>query len=170
MINTQTLYKLIILYILDRAKTPISMTQISDFLLMQEYTNALTLQSVTVELKEDGYITTENKSHREFLNITPTGHDTLHLFEKDINYQIRNDIDEFLKENRVELLNEFSVMSDYKKTSNSDYEVSLTATERSFPLFGVTLNVPTKELAESICDNWKKKNEEIYAYLVKELF
>ena len=37
-------------------------------------------------------------------------------------------------------------------------------------LVGIRLSVPTEELAASICDNWQKKNKEIYHYLTKELF
>ncbi len=34
----------------------------------------------------------------------------------------------------------------------------------------LTLSVPTEEIAASICDNWQKKNQEIYQYLAASLF
>ena len=37
-------------------------------------------------------------------------------------------------------------------------------------LVGIRLSVPTEELAASICDNWQKKNKEIYRYLTEQLF
>ena len=33
----------------------------------------------------------------------------------------------------------------------------------------LTLSVPTEKHANSLCDNWKKKNQKIYAYLMQEL-
>ena len=47
-----TLYKLIILYMLDRVKFPITTAQISNYILEKEYTNFLTLQQVINELTE----------------------------------------------------------------------------------------------------------------------
>ena len=39
-----TLYKLIILYMLDRVNFPLTSAQVSEFILEKEYTNFLTLQ------------------------------------------------------------------------------------------------------------------------------
>ena len=37
-------------------------------------------------------------------------------------------------------------------------------------LVDITLSVPVEETAAAICDNWQKKNQEIYKYLITELF
>ena len=41
-----TLYKLIILYMLERAKLPLTNAQISDFILENDYTNYFNIQSI----------------------------------------------------------------------------------------------------------------------------
>ncbi len=41
-----TLYKLIVLYMLDRVNFPMTNAQVSDYILEKEYTNYLTLQQV----------------------------------------------------------------------------------------------------------------------------
>ena len=33
-------------------------------------------------------------------------------------------------------------------------------------LIDLTLTVKTREQAQAICDNWKKQNEDVYAYLM----
>ena len=49
-----TLYKLIVLYMLDRVTFPLTTAQISEFVLDKEYTNFLTLQTAISELMETG--------------------------------------------------------------------------------------------------------------------
>ena len=49
-----TLYKLIVLYMLDRVTFPLTTAQISEFILEKEYTNFLTLQTAISELTETG--------------------------------------------------------------------------------------------------------------------
>ena len=51
-----TLYKLIVLYMLNRVTFPLTAAQVSDFILGKEYTNFLTLQQVINELTDAGMI------------------------------------------------------------------------------------------------------------------
>ena len=37
------------------------------------------------------------------------------------------------------------------------------------PVFELMLNVPTKEIAISICDNWREKKNDVFEYLVDML-
>lgn len=54
-----TLYKLIVLYMLNRVTFPLTAAQVSDFILGKEYTNFLTLQQVINELTDAGMIATQ---------------------------------------------------------------------------------------------------------------
>ena len=44
------------------------------------------------------------------------------------------------------------------------------AKEKGVELVNIRLAVPLEEMAISICDNWQKKNQEIYQYLTEMLF
>ena len=48
--DTLTLYKLIILYILDKVDFPLTNAQVSDFILEKEYTNYFNIQQAISEL------------------------------------------------------------------------------------------------------------------------
>ena len=52
-----TLYKLIVLYLLNKVSFPLTMAQVSDLILEKEYTSYLTLQQVINELAQSGLIT-----------------------------------------------------------------------------------------------------------------
>ena len=53
MAETFTLYKLIVLYMLDRVDFPLTTSQISEFILDKGYTTYFRLQSALAELKYD---------------------------------------------------------------------------------------------------------------------
>ncbi|MCM1135094.1 MAG: DUF4364 family protein [Clostridium sp.] len=166
-----TLYKLIVLYMLNRADFILTRTQINDFLLNREYTaNFLNLQQAIGELIDDGFISSESKRNRSFLKITEEGAETLQFFQNQMDPGIRSDIDAYLKESGFELRNENSVVADYRKTAFGEYEAHLVAMEGDVPLIDLRLSVPLEETAAAVCDNWQSKNQEIYRYLTEQLF
>ena len=165
-----TLYKLIILYMLDRVKFPITNAQISDYILEKEYTNFLTLQQVISELTEANLIDARTVNNRTHLHITDEGRETLYYFDNRINDTIKAEINQYFRENEFDLQEEVSVVGNYYKSTSGEYEAHLTAKERGNNLVEIKLTVPTKEVAESICDDWQKKNQEVYQELVKWLF
>lgn len=165
-----TLYKLIVLYMLDRVTFPLTTAQISDFILGKEYTNFLTLQQVISELADTGLIVTRSDNSRTHLTITTEGTETLHFFENRISPAIKTEIHAFFQEKEYALRDEVSVQSDYYKATSGEYEAHLIAKERDVNLVDLTISVPSKELAASICDNWLEKNQIIYQYLIEQLF
>lgn len=165
-----TLYKLIVLYMLDRVNFPMTNAQISDFILEKEYTTFLTLQQVISELIETGMISAQTIRNRTHLSITAEGKETLHFFENRIGEPIRKDIADYFREKEFDLRNEVSVLADYYKSTSGEFEARLVAKERGISLVDLTLSVPTKEMAETICDKWQKNNQVIYQYLTKMLF
>lgn len=165
-----TLYKLIVLYMLDRVTFPLTAAQISDFILEQEYTNFLTLQQIMSELTEAGMLSSQTIGNRTLLKITPEGSETLHFFDNRISLSIKQDIDTYFRENEMTLRNEVSVQSHYYKSTSGEYEANLIAKDKNITLINLTLSVPTEEIARGICENWQPKNEQIYQYLIQELF
>ncbi len=165
-----TLYKLIVLYLLDKVSFPLTKAQISDLVLEKEYTNFLTLQQVFNELIESGLVSAKTLVNRTHLQITEEGRDTLSYFENRISDAIKDDISEYLKKNELEMRNESSIQSNYYKAVNGEFETELNAVDKDVNLVSIHLTVPTEELAISICENWQKRNKEIYQYLTTALF
>ena len=165
-----TLYKLIVLYLLNKVSFPLTMAQVSDLILEKEYTNYLTLQQVINELAQAGLITAKTLVNRTHLQITDEGRNTLFYFENRISDAIKTDIGEYLKKNELEMRNESSIQSNYYKAVNGEFETELTAVDKDVNLVTIRLTVPTEELAISICENWQKNNREIYQFLTTALF
>lgn len=165
-----TLYKLIVLYMLDRVSFPMSYSQISEFILEKEYTNFLTLQQTITELTEAGLVTSQTARNRTLLSATEDGLETLNFFQNRISEAIKEDVKSYLKEHEYSLRNEVSVMSDYYKSTSGEYNAHLVAKDREITVIELTLSLPTEELAASVCDKWQSKNQEIYQDIISKLF
>lgn len=165
-----TLYKLIVLYILDRVNFKMTRSQLSGFILEKEYTNFMTLQQVFSDLQEAELIKADTLMNRTYFSITEEGQKTLSYFGNRIGDTIIAEIDGFLAEKNLELKNESSVTAKYYRATGGGYEVELVAKEKETELVNIKLSVPAEEIAEDVCDNWYKKNGEVYRYLVGELF
>jgi len=165
-----TLYKLIVLYMLNRVSFTLTAAQVSDYILDRDYTNYLTLQQVIHELIDARLISSKTAHNRTLLTITSEGRQTLHFFQNRISEAIKDDINTYFRENEYELRNEVSVLGEYYKSTSGEYEAHLVAQDRGINLVDITLSVPMETTAAAICDNWQNKNQEIYQYLVAQLF
>lgn len=165
-----TLYKLIVLYMLDKVTFPLTKTQVCDFILGKEYTDFLTFQQAISELTDAGLLYTKSARNRTNLLLTDAGRETLSYFGNRISDAIKADADAYLRENELELRNEVSIQATYYKTTDGEYAAELTAHEKTAELVNIRLSVPLEEMAASICDNWQKKNQKIYKYLTDTLF
>ena len=75
-----TLYKLIILYMLDKVDFPLSNSQISEFILDKEYTTYFKLQQALSELMDAGFIRKESTHNRTIYHLTEDGASTIDYF------------------------------------------------------------------------------------------
>ena len=169
MAEAQTLYKLIVLTMLDRVDFPLTNAQISDFILTKEYTNYFTLQQVLAELVETDLAEENTVRNSTYYQMTEKGKETLSYFGHMVSAAIHEDMDKYFKDNAIALRDEMSVKADYYENNHEEYSVRLRVMEKDSALIDLTLSVPTEGQANSICDNWKKKNQKLYAYLMQEL-
>ena len=165
-----TLYKLILLYLLKRAGLPLSKTRVRDFILEKGYTNYIILNQAIGELLDAGMITEQLINERSHFSLTEEGAQTLAFFQGNISDITKEEINTYLRENKLELISELSVTANYDRSSTGEFEAHLLAKEKGIPLVEITLAVPAEETAAAICRNWLEKNEEIYQMLVERLF
>ncbi len=168
--EAMALYKLIVLYMLDKVVYPLTKAQVCDFILEHEYTNFMTLQQAVAELTDTDLIMAKPIRNRTHLSITPEGRQTLSYFENRISDSIKEDVEKFFNENELEIQNEISVTGDFYKATSGEYEAHLVGREKGVSLVEITMSVPDESTASAICDNWQKNNQQIYKFLVEKLF
>ena len=164
-----TLYKLMNLYMLHQVDFPLTNAQLSNFFLDREYTTYFTLQQALNELLDAGLVKKETMRNSSRYEITKEGEETLEFFGKNISPAIVSDMDEYLKQNRFRMRNEVGLISDFYKSTNQDYIVHCEVREGKAVLVNLDISVPDKEQAEIMCNHWKDRSQEIYAYVMKSL-
>lgn len=169
MAATFTLYKLIILYMLNKVDFPLTTSQISEFVLDKGYTTYFKLQEALSELTDSGLIRAETTHNRTLYHLTENGAETILYFDRKISRAIRNDIDDFLKEKQYDLKEEASVKADYYMNAHREYEVRCRIEENGSNLIDLKLTVPTEQEAEAIANRWNTKSQEIYALILSNL-
>ena len=92
-----TVYKLIVLYMLQNTENTLTNSQISEFILDREYTNYFHLQQAISELVEAELITMDTRSNVSHYRITEDGIKTLSFFQKDLSPEIKQEVREYLK-------------------------------------------------------------------------
>ena len=164
-----TLYKLIILYMLQKVDFPLTNSQISEYILDRGYTTFFTLQSVLSELEESEMVRMETVRNCSYYSLTEAGEEALHYFQNRISRPIRDDIDQYLQENKMQLRDEVSVLADYYKNTAEEYSVRCLVKEKYSNPIELTVTVLDEAQARIVCRNWKQKCQEIYEFVMKEL-
>ena len=118
-----TIYKLTILYMLDKAGFPLTNTQISNFFLEQEYTDYFRVQEVIGDLVNADLINFESTHSNTQYTLTAAGRETLGFFKDKITDGIENDVKRFFEKNKLEFRQENFILADYYKTTNQNYDV-----------------------------------------------
>jgi len=164
-----TLYKLIILFLLDKVDFPLTNAQISDFILEKDYTNYFNIQQSMSELIEAEFMTIENIGHSSHYQITPSGRETLSFFDNMISPAIQDDILVYLKKHQYSLRDEGSTLSEYFEAKKGEYMVRLRVLEKNESIIDLSIAVPTEEDAAKMCNNWRAQSQTIYAYVLSNL-
>lgn len=161
-----TTYKLMILALLEDSDSPLSGTQLSDFFLEKDYTNYFTVQEALHELDENAFVKKEATHNNTRYSITPAGAETLSFFSDKLSAGIHEDIREYLSKNQLSIREDASLLADYYKAPGDRYAVRCQLREKENPRIDLTITVPNKEIAEAVCDNWKRQSGHVYEYLM----
>lgn len=164
-----TIYKLIILYMLEHAEGALSSSQISEFILDREYTNYFHLQQAVSELLEAEFVEKNKISTRSYYKITAEGSTTLEFFENELSSDIKAEVKEYLKSNGCEMEETIYAKADYYENPQGRPVVRCRIIEKNSSLMDLTMVVPSMEAAKEICNNWSKKSQDIYGILMEEL-
>lgn len=169
MAQSLTLYKLIVLYMLNNSDEALTNSQISDFILEREYTNYFHLQQSISELIDSKLIEVSSIRNSSYYRLTKQGKTTLSYFSNEISSAIKDEVKKFLLDTGYEKQQEVISTADYYENTSRDYSVRCQLKEHGNIMLEITLKVPTEEAAREACSQWKKKYQDIYSHLMEEL-
>ena len=96
-----TIYKLTILYMLDKVDFPLTNSQISNFFLDQEYTDYFRVQEVIGDLENANLILAKSTHSNTQYSLTAAGKETLGFFRDKITEGIEYDVARFFADNQL---------------------------------------------------------------------
>lgn len=169
MTETNALYKLSTLYMLSRADYPISTNRLSFFLLKNNYTDYFTFQQGLGELLDDGYVSKALIHGKTMYSVTEEGRNTIHMLKKEISENMREDIDAYIKENKLPIHEDYAVQSHSYQLDLQHYIANLIIEENGFKILEMNVATATEDEAELICANWRESSEELYPLLLSRL-
>lgn len=164
------IYKLIILYMLDRAGDQLAMPQISNFLFETGYATFTSLSKTFEEINADGFVEEHVIGDTTYLRITEEGEQTLKFFSSSLSQEIKEQVREFLRENSQSIRNDNDVTGEYFRSTYGGFTARLTVREETNPVMEINMAVPDEATAVQVIRNWKEMSPEIYAYLIRSLW
>ena len=168
-VNSSTMYKLMILYMLNKLDSQLTNSQLSDFFFEKNYTDYFTIQQILSDLEALHFVDKDIIRNTSYYSITSEGYESLTLFRSQIPAGAMDDINTFLEENKCRLKNEVGTQSNYYKHTNGDYICVCRIMEGKTLLYEVQISVPSEDEAITICNNWSDCSEDIYSYIMHSL-
>lgn len=170
------IYKLIILYMLDRAGGELAMPRTSSFLIENGYaTNFESLIRTYEEIEQNGFVAERKRGDKTFLEITDSGEETLGFFSDQLSDSIKKQVRGYLSDIGRKIANEELITGEYYRSTYGDYTVHLTVKEKAQtsaksgltqPIVAIDLAVPDEETAKKAAENWEDRSSEIYQKLL----
>ena len=168
-VDSFTIYKLMILYMLNRLDSQLTNSQLSSFFITKDYTDYFNIQQTLSDLVASKFVDKITIRNTSYYSITPEGYESLTFFKNQIPKGAMDDINSFLETNKFELKNEVGTIADYYKHTTGDYIAHCQIMEGKSLLYELSISVPSEEEAKQVCDNWRLASEEIYAFVMKTL-
>lgn len=165
-----TVYKLIILYMLDRSEDDLTQAALSGFLLENGYANFVSLAQSYSQLEKQGLVRPVIEGDRRFLRLTEEGRQALGFFGRQLSAGIRRQADEWLLQNGARIREERQVGAVYERMTSGVYEARMYVRERGAALIELKLSLPDEPSAAAVAKKWNEKNAEIYQFIVEKLF
>ncbi|MFA5449472.1 MAG: DUF4364 family protein [Clostridia bacterium] len=156
--------KLLILFVLDKLEMPISEELLLQICSIDNiWIPYLYCKDVIRALLASGFITKpETEGDTRLIALTTDGRTCLAHFYNDIPASVREDVAEFVKEQRLSYRKRQEFQADYSKNTDGTYTVNLKILEVAQPLMDLKFVVVNRAMALSVANAWNEKAPEAY--------
>lgn len=161
--------KLILLYIINKIKMPVSNNQITEIILENNFINYFTLQQYLSELVSSKFLHNTDEEGTQRLKITEKGSKVLDLFGSRISQNKLDVANSYLTAHREKIKKETTVHADYTIDDKNNFIVNLNATENGSILINIKLSVGSNKQARELCNKWNSDSSKLYDKIVKML-
>ncbi|SJZ55311.1 DUF4364 family protein [Garciella nitratireducens] len=161
--------KLILLYVLEKTKLPLSSSQITQIILENIPMNYFVLQQYIDELFQNNLISKNTSKDKSYYSVTKKGKEILELFSNRLSQNLCQRMDHYIIKHKNSIFNESHYIGTYKKKGDEEFIVQLRILENESELIDLSISVATLQQAKNIIDNWKNNGEKIYRSIINSL-
>ena len=164
--------KLILLYAIHKLKIPITNNQLVNIMIENNIMNYFSLQQYLNELVNSKFVEIKSEDEKKFYFVTADGEKILNYFINRVPFTVKEKIGDIMESNTDKIKQEIEIIADYIPEKMTEYIVECKVNEHGITLIDFKVNVPTKDQAKLICENWRKHGAlifgEIFESLIKE--
>lgn len=161
--------KILILYILNKLKNPITNDGLLRLVLSTVDMNYFYFQQFLLDLLENEYISCSNQEGKNVYTITQKGKETLDLTHDILPGIIKLKVDTNFQSELSSTAEEESITAEFTPRSENDYTVTCKINENNTCIFELSVFAGSREEAKRIVDNWKKNAYRIYPEILNSL-
>jgi predicted transcriptional regulator len=168
--DSQAQNKLILLFIFDKMDFPITDNNIQDIASQSNsWIPWMECKEATGQLLEAGFIHQTFREKKLYYSVTPDGRLCLSHFYSQIPVSLRNEITEYVKDNRMSVKRKQEYFRSYNRNDDGTHTVYLKIVDPVKTVLELTLNVASRQTARSIYNKWEEKAGEVYSILLEQL-
>ena len=127
------------------------------------------LQQAVSELVEADLVEMSSQSNRSYYRLTSEGKNTLKYFSKELSSDIKKEVEEYLNSLHCKIEEHLLTPADYYPTKEGSYSVRLRIIESGVSIVDLSINVPNLAAAQSVCESWPYKYQNVYDKIMEEL-
>ncbi len=161
--------KLSILYLLDEAKGPVSVSLLSEYILGKNGMDYFSFIKILHELYDDDFIGKESEKARTLYYLCPEGVNAMEYYRADVPLFEKEKAKKFLDEHSGEIADMRQVLCDHSKNRDGSYTLRLQLRKDRKLMADMYLRTDNMAKADIACRNWKERAGEIYGALLDEL-
>ena len=158
--------KLLILYLTSRLAGPVDFPTLTDLTMCDDGVDYFQYAEAVSELVASGHLQQEDGMYA----ITDKGIRNISAGESSLSPVIRKRCDQRLVPLNNAIHHKAQVKATVSKTENSGWQVTISLSDESAPLFSLDLWAPSAETAEQIAQRFREHPERIYNGILGVLF
>lgn len=169
--SNETTGKLILLYVLDKMECDLTEDTIVDMCYYQtKWVSYFTCKIALSELTRSGYVQEVKSIQKDkYYKITNEGRSCLSYFFSEIPTSLKEEIAEFIHNNKLAFKRKQEYFSDLIKNKDGSYTVILKILEPTSTDLEIKLNASNQQVARDIQRNWQENASKVYANIFDTL-
>lgn len=163
------LSKLKLLYIFNQFSIPLTNIELTSFVLENNFMEYFILQQILSDLRESNFIDIHSSNGHEYYFLTDEGVNSITMFADMLPEYFTNEVNSKFEKLQKDLKRRNELFGHYYKKSDNEFVVSFQVLENRLVIFNLSINVPTEDMAKSICNKWNSNPEKIFDSILKTL-